>query len=155
MAISDLGFQISEVYDASTLAAHVPKPEPIMNADQNPMRQRTKAFALRIIRLSEALPRTNVGWVIGKQLLKLGTSIGANYCEALRASSRAHFISILEVSLREASETKYWLELLNDGEIVKASLLTELERECEELIRILAATIKSTKQRQEDSTSEI
>jgi hypothetical protein len=65
-----------------------------MTADQNPMRQRVKTFALRIIRVCESLPQNNMGWVMGKQLLKSGTSIGANYCEALRASSRAHFITI-------------------------------------------------------------
>jgi four helix bundle protein len=121
-----------------------------MNADKNPMRHRVKAFALRIIRLCEALPKNNTGWVIGRQLLKSGTSIGANYCEALRASSRAHFATILEISLREAGETKYWLELLQEAEIIKPHVLVELDRECEELIRILVATIKKSKQQKDN-----
>ena len=118
-----------------------------MNPDQNPMRQRVKSFALRIIRICDKLPQNNMGWVLGKQLLKSGTSIGANYCEALRASSRAHFITILEIALREAAETKYWLEILSESEIVKPVLLVEIDNECEELIRILTATVKSSKQR--------
>jgi four helix bundle protein len=116
-----------------------------MIPEQNAMRQRVKMFARRIIRLTMALPENNVGWVLGKQLLRAGTSVGANYCEALRASSRSHFVSILEIALREASESKYWLELLIEEEIVKPNLVADLDRECDELIRILAATIRSAK----------
>ena len=115
--------------------------------DRDEMRERTKAFAVRVIRLAQTLPNNNVGWVIGKQLLKSGTSIGANYHEALRSSSQSHFISIIEIALREACETKYWLELLVAAEIVNRTVLAEIEDECDQLIRILTATARTAKQR--------
>lgn len=116
-----------------------------MGTYENPTRARLKAFALRVIRLTASLPQSNIGWVLGKQLLKSGTSIGANYCESQRASSKVHFASILEISLREADETKYWLELLGESEVIAPPLLTELQAECEEIIRVLAAAIKTAK----------
>lgn len=123
-----------------------------MNRDE--LRERTKAFALRIIRLVDALPQGTVGWVLGKQILKSGTSIGANYREALRGSSRRHFLSIIEIALREADETLYWLELLADAEIVSATRLTELMNECRELVAILAATAKTTRSRSTSADGE-
>src|SRR5215213_3674696 len=100
--------------------------------DRDAMRQRVQAFAVQIIRLCQTLPNNNVGWVLGKQLIKSGTSIGANYHEALRSSSQAHFVSIIEIALREASETKYWLELLRAAEIVEPGRLVGLDDECEQ-----------------------
>ena len=97
--------------------------------DRDELRDRTKRFALRIIKLVAALPKKTEGYVLGRQLLKSGTSIGANYREALRASSRKHFISTTEIALREADETLYWLELLADSEIVKPSRITDLTDE--------------------------
>ena len=119
--------------------------------DRNEMRARVKAFAVRIIRLSELLPHNNVGWVVGKQLIKSGTSVGANYYEALRASSQAHFISIIEIALREAAETKYWLEVMADASIIDSSKIHSLEDECDQLIRILTATARSARQRLSES----
>ena len=114
-----------------------------MNRDE--MRQRTKRFALRIIRLCSALPNDRAGEVLGKQVLKSGTSIGANYREALRASSQRSFISIIEIAIREAEETTYWLELLKESEMVKPHLLDDLADECDQLIAILTATIITAK----------
>ena len=113
--------------------------------DRDELRDRTKRFALRIIKLVAALPKNNEGYVLGRQLLNSGTSIGANYREALRASSRKHFISTTEIALREADETLYWLELLADSEIVKPSRITDLTDECRQLVAILTATVKTTK----------
>jgi four helix bundle protein len=110
------------------------------------LRRRLKDFALRIIRLCAELPQNNVGWVLGKQILKSGTSIGANYCEAQRASSRAHFVSILEIALRESDETKYWLELLAESGVIDPERLIPITKECDEIIRILASSVKSSKQ---------
>lgn len=76
--------------------------------------ERTKQFALRVVRLVAKLPKNDVGNVIGKQVLRSGTSIGANYREAIRSSTKKHFTSILVTALREADETLYWLELLSD-----------------------------------------
>jgi len=102
---------------------------------------------MRIVRLVAALPKSRVGDVFGRQVLRSGTSIGANYREALRASSRRQFVSILEIVLREADETSYWLELIRESGIIKASRLDALTKECDELIAIFVATIRSTKDR--------
>jgi four helix bundle protein len=115
--------------------------------DRDAMRGRMRAFAVRIIRLSELLPHNNVGWVLGKQIIKSGTSVGANYHEALSSSSQAHFISIIEIALREASETQYWLEVISDAAILSPENLHDVKDECDQLIRILTATARSAKQR--------
>ena len=114
--------------------------------DRDALRERTKRFALRIIKLVAALPRNREGDVLGRQLLKAGTSIGANYREALRASSRKHFVSITEIALREADETLYWLELLSESEIVSSARLRDLIDECNQLVSILVATVKTSKE---------
>jgi four helix bundle protein len=93
------------------------------------------------------LPRGRVGDVLGRQLLKAGTSIGANYREACRASSRRHFLTTLEISAREADETLYWLELLSESGQIKPSRLDDLMRESRELVAILTAACRTTKQR--------
>ncbi len=114
--------------------------------DSGELRKRTKHFALRIIKLAAGLPAGRVGDVMGRQILKSGTSVGANYREALRASSRRHFISTLEISLREADETLYWLELLSESQIIKPSFLHALIDESNQLVAILAATVRTAKQ---------
>jgi four helix bundle protein len=116
-----------------------------MNRDD--MRKRTKDFALRIIRLANALPNNRAGDVLGRQVLKSGTSIGANHREALRASSKKHFISTTKIVLREADETLYWLELLSESGIVRPSRLVGLMDECNQLVAIFAATIKTARRR--------
>jgi four helix bundle protein len=113
--------------------------------DSAELRKRTKAFALRVIKLSASLPASRFGDVLGRQILKSGTSIGANYREALRASSRRHFVTTLEIALREADETLYWLELIGESGIFKPARLAQLTKECNELIAIFVATIRSTK----------
>ena len=114
-----------------------------MNRDE--LRQRTKDFAIRIVKLVAALPNDRHGDVLGRQILKSGTSIGANYREALRASSRKHFISILEIVLREADETQYWLELLSESGLIKPEKLSELIDESNQLVAIFAASVKTAK----------
>jgi len=115
--------------------------------EQQEMRDRTKEFALRTIRLIAALPKTRVGDVLGRQFLKSGTAIGANYREALRASSKKHFTSIIEISLREADESAYWLELIAESGLMEAARLENLTNERKELVAILAATVKTSKSR--------
>lgn len=117
-----------------------------MNREE--LKARTKNFALRIIRLAAALPKRREADVIGRQILRSGTSIGANYREAIRASSKKQFISTMEISLREAEETVYWLELLVDAQIIKANRLSGLLDECNQLVAILTATIRTAKKRQ-------
>ena len=111
------------------------------------MADRTKKFALRIIRLVGAMPNNQVSWTLGKQLLRSGTSIGANYREATRASTKKHFGSILTIASREADETLYWLELLAESETVKPELLKDLISECNELVAILTASVKTVQGR--------
>lgn len=109
------------------------------------LKARTKAFALRIVRLSSALPRSREADVIGHQVLRSGTSIGANYAEADSARSKAEFAAKVGDSLKEASETIYWLELLGEAEIVETSKLTELLKEAGELKVILASIYNKTR----------
>jgi four helix bundle protein len=106
---------------------------------------RTKEFALRIVRLYCALPKTTEAQVLGKQALRSGTSVGAHYREAVRARSAAEFISKLEGGLQELEETGYWLELIADAGILPQSRLTELLKETQELIAILVASAKTAK----------
>ena len=115
--------------------------------DREDLRQRTKAFALRIVRLVAALPRNRVGDVLGRQVLKSGTSIGANYREALRASSKKHFISTIRIVVREADETLYWLELLAESQSVKPARLADLVKECCELVAIFSKTAQTARRR--------
>ena len=103
---------------------------------------RTKSFARRVIRLYVALPREPVAQVLGRQVLRAGTSVGANYREANRARSKAEFISKIGDCLKEADETLYWLELLSDEQIVAASRLAPLIQEANELIAVLVTISK-------------
>jgi four helix bundle protein len=110
------------------------------------MIERTKRFALRIIRLVSKLPKNRAADIIGRQLLRSGTSIGANYREAVRAATKKHFTSIMTTALREADESLYWLELLRDSDIVQPKLLVDLIDECQQLVAILAASVKKASQ---------
>src|SRR6266404_2042897 len=103
------------------------------------LRQRTKAFAIRVVKLYGALPKTIEAQVIGKQMLRCGTSIGANYRAACRSRSRAEFISKLGIVVEEADETIYWLELLSDTGTLGAGRLGEMLKEAHELTAIFTA----------------
>lgn len=118
--------------------------------DESPqpdLHARTKAFALRIIRLYRALPRSTDAQVLGKQLLRCGTSVGAHHREAKRARSTAEFVSKMEGGLQELEETRYWLELLGESEIIAAPRLAPLRTEAEELTAMFVASVKSAKRR--------
>src|SRR5436305_3580532 len=97
---------------------------------------RTKSFALRIIRLSDALPRTRAGNVIGHQILRSATSVAANYRASGRARSKAEFISKIGIVIEEADETVLWLELLAEGNILAAAKLEGLLTEARQLLAI-------------------
>src|SRR5437868_15172079 len=112
---------------------------------ESDLSDRTKAFSIRIIRLVAALPSGRVGDVLGRQVLKSGTSIGANWREAKRASSKKQFISTTEICIREGDETLYWLDLLAESELVKPARLSAIRTECNELIAILTAIVKKSK----------
>ena len=106
---------------------------------------RTKAFALRITRLSSAMPRGREATLMAKQVFKAGTSVGAHCREAYRSRSKAELISKLESALQELDETTYWLELIAESKIVSARRLGPLLKEADELIRILVACVKTIK----------
>jgi four helix bundle protein len=109
------------------------------------LRVRTKQFALRVIRLFSALPRGLVADVVGKQVLRSGTSVGANFREAHRSRSDAEFVCKLGDCLKELEETSYWLELLVDAELVSTDRLSPLLDECNQLIAILTTIAKKVK----------
>ena len=109
------------------------------------LKPRTKAFALRIIRMYAALPKSTVAQVLGKQVLRSGTSVGANYREAYRARSRAEFIAKMGDSLKELDETMYWLELLIEADIISAHKLSDLADETSQLTAIFVSIINTTK----------
>src|SRR5467141_4833190 len=112
---------------------------------QRDLKERTKKFALRIIKLYSALPRRGDAQVLGTQILKSGTSVGAHYREACRAKSDADFISKIEGALQELDETQYWLELLGEAKILSAKRLESLHHEAEELIAIFVTKVKRVK----------
>lgn len=109
------------------------------------LKQRTKSFSLRIIKLVESLPNSKTGDVIGKQILRSGTAVGANYRATCRARSQAEFISKIAVVEEEADETLFWLEILVESGVVKEPLLKSLMQEADELTAIFAASGKTAK----------
>jgi len=108
---------------------------------------RTREFALQVIRLYSILPKTAVAQVIGKQMLRSGTSVGAHYRKAVRSRSDAEFISKLEGAQQELEETLYWLELALAERLAPAGRLQTLSREANELMAMLAASVKTVKRR--------
>jgi four helix bundle protein len=109
------------------------------------LRDRTKAFANRIIRLFRALPKKTEAQVIGRQLLRAGLSVGANYRAACRGRSRPDFISKLGIVVEEADETNYWLELLGENGIMPQRRLEELLNEAHELTAIFTAALETSR----------
>ena len=106
-------------------------------------RERTKAAAVRVIRLFQQLPRTVEAQVLGKQLLRSATSVAANYRAACRGRSGAEWFAKMSICLEEADETQFWLELLSDAEILSKSRLESLEQEFAEIVAVLTSARKS------------
>jgi four helix bundle protein len=117
-----------------------------MQNDKRDLQQRTRRFALTVIRTFSRLPKSTEAQVLGKQLLRSGTSVGANYREAYRGRSKAEFIAKCGDSLRELEETAYWLELLLEAGIVSSERLAALRQECDELIAIFVTILKRSKE---------
>ncbi|OIO53661.1 MAG: four helix bundle protein [Alphaproteobacteria bacterium CG_4_10_14_0_2_um_filter_63_37] len=111
------------------------------------LKQRTKGFALRVIRLYSALPKTVEAQVIGKQLLRSGLSVGAHYREGIRARSQAEFASKIEGGLQELEESGYWMELLVESGIVPLAKLADLLDETNQSTAILTTCVKNSKKR--------
>src|SRR5574337_311306 len=111
------------------------------------LRQRTKHFALRIVTLFQALPKSDVARTLGRQLLRSGTSVAANYRAVCRARSKAEFTAKLGVVLEEADETAFWLELLIETAVVPKPRLGDLLVETNELVRIFSASRRTAQKR--------
>ena len=116
-----------------------------MNADE--LKVRTKQFAIRIVRIFQALPKTDEARILGKQILRSGTSIGANYRASCRARSHAEFIAKIGIVVEESDETVFWLELLEETGILPGKKLTAIKREADELLAIFAASQRTAKSR--------
>ena len=108
------------------------------------LKDRTKRFALRIMNLVDALPRTTAAMTIGRQIVRSGTSVGANYRAACRGRSKAEFVSKLGIVLEEADETCFWLELIIEGELLPQEKVLPLLTEANELTAIFVASIKTS-----------
>ena len=113
--------------------------------EDNVIKQKSKAFAIRVITLYQWLTDTKHEFVLSKQVLRSGTSIGANVKEGVRAQSTPDFIAKLSIALKEAEETEYWLELLHESGYIKEQSFTSIYEENRELVRLLISIIKTTK----------
>ena len=111
------------------------------------LKQRTKLFTLRVIKLYQSLPKTTEAQIIGKQLFRAATSVGANYRAACRARSNAEFHSKISIVIEEADETMFWLELLWEAGIIKQELLQNLYNENEELLKIMVVSRKNSEKK--------
>ena len=115
------------------------------DSPKNVLKEKSYAFALRSINLYKHLSLSKKEYVLSKQLLRSGTSIGANVAEANQAQSRADFISKLAIALKEAVETEYWLNLLRDAKYLSEKEAASILPDCIELIKLLTAILKTTK----------
>ena len=113
--------------------------------DEQELKRRTKQFGLRVIKLVEALPNTTTARTIGHQLLRSGMSVGANYRAACRGRSKADFVAKAGISLEEADECLYWMEMLQEAGIVPNEKLKDLMKQADELVAIFTASIKTAR----------
>ncbi|MGA2609651.1 MAG: four helix bundle protein [Terriglobia bacterium] len=116
------------------------------------LRARTKQFAIRIVRVFKSLPKNDEARIIGKQLLRAGTSVAANYRAVCRSRSKAEFISRMSVVVEEADETAFWLELLIETSIIPGVRLRDLLAEANELLAIFAASVWTARQKRKSQS---
>ena len=112
---------------------------------ENIIADKSKAFAIRIIRMYQFLTTEKREFILSKQLLRSGTSIGANVRESIYGQSRPDFHTKLTIALKEAAETEYWLELLHETDYITLEQFSSIMNDCKELIKILTAITKQTK----------
>ena len=110
------------------------------------LEEKSFQFAIRIVKLNRYLMEEKKEFVLSKQILRAGTSIGANIAEAQFAQSKPDFASKMHISLKEANETRYWLRLLKATDIIESSLLDTIISDCDELINMLVATCRTSKE---------
>ncbi|MFL6569967.1 MAG: four helix bundle protein [Chthoniobacterales bacterium] len=113
------------------------------------LKERTKAFAVRVLKLVDALPKTTAGRALAAQIVRSGTSVAANYRAARRAKSTAHFISKLGDVEEEADETLFWIELLEASGIVPPTRLAAIKQEANELVAIIVASINTARRKRD------
>jgi four helix bundle protein len=116
-----------------------------MKDESKDLRERTKKFAILVVRFFSNLPKSTEAQVMGKQVLRSGTSVGANYREACRARSKAEFIAKVGDCLKELDESSYWFELFEETGVVSSVILEPLQKECDELLAIFTAIAKKCK----------
>lgn len=109
------------------------------------LKKRTKAFAVQVVSLVRDLPQNRTADILGRQLLRCGTSVGANYRSACRAKSLADFIAKMSIVEEEADEVCYWLELLAEANIIKETTVTSLWQEANELVAIAVSSVKTAR----------
>ena len=114
-----------------------------MNTEE--LKTRTKQFGLRCIKVVESLPNTRTSDVLGRQLLRSATSVGANYRSACRAQSKPTFISKITIAIEEADESQFWLEMIVESDLMSQRKLAALTKESDELVAILTASSKTAK----------
>lgn len=114
-----------------------------MNKDE--LKKRTKDFALRAMKLVDALPKKTSGEVLGKQLLRSATSVGANYRSACRGRSMADFIAKLGIVIEEADESEFWIELIEEGGLMTSKRVRPLRKEASELVAIFTASVATAR----------
>jgi four helix bundle protein len=114
---------------------------------ESPIKNKSYKLAIRIVVLYKTLTEEHKEYVLSKEVLKSGTSIGAHVREAAQAESRADFIHEMAIALKEASKTQYWLELLRDTKFLKQESFDSIYGDCEEVLKLLTAIVKSSKQR--------
>lgn len=119
--------------------------------NEKELKDRTKQFALRVMKLVDALPPTAAGRAIGNQLVRSGTSVGANYRAACRGRSKAEFVAKIGTVAEEADESAFWLELIMDSELMKNELVMPLHLEAEELTAIFTASGRTAKMNNQQS----
>ena len=123
--------------------------------NEKELKKRTKQFALRIIKLVNALPKSIEGQAIGRQLIRCGTSVGANYRSACRGRSKAEFVAKLGIVEEEADESAFWMELIIEGGLLEKELVEPLLKEADELVAIMVASRKSAKNESANRKSKI
>jgi four helix bundle protein len=123
-----------------------------MTTQTEQLKARTKQFAIRIVRVFKGLPKSDEARIVGKQLLRAGTSVAANYRAVCRSRSKAEFISKMSVVLEEADETVFWLELLVETSIIREARLRDLLTEANELLAIFAASLWTAKQKRKSQS---
>ena len=113
-----------------------------MNTD---LKERTKKFSIEIVALVASLPKDDVARTLGRQILRSGTSVGANYRAACRSKSKADFVNKIAIVIEEADETQFWLELMVEAKVIKRNAAAKLWKEANELISIMIASSKTAK----------